>query len=372
MKLVRRITSTDLLSNRVYLTEECMKDIASQFINHTYPIYYGHDYSNLSSYIGYTTKGFAKIGFEGGDSVDKSYYLEVEANYYENVTAGAEFIKYINNNAYMGASIGFDLVDYEYDSVNDIFIINKVIVKEYSETPIPADTSTLGKFNILNEGIVQSNLPLQFSKWTKSYIDSLPDDCFAVVESPKYRHLPFKDLEGRVNLPLLKFAQRSMYTITPFTSMSEEELRSIAISNLTPYIEKYINKEMKFMAKKQENISSEVLESKSEDVVEIVEAPAVEVLDTPTQASEESTEPLASTEKSGEEKKNVNVFVELQNSLKLLNESLMSTNTKLNSLTDRLISQEEELSKLKQNNVVKVKKFSFDESKSNWKTNVWR
>ena len=50
----------------------------------------------------------------------------------------------------------------------------------------------------------------QAERWTRKYIDSLPDSAFAVVESQpdgtKVRHLPHHDRSGRVDLPHVRNA----------------------------------------------------------------------------------------------------------------------------------------------------------------------
>ena len=47
-------------------------------------------------------------------------------------------------------------------------------------------------------------------RWTRAYIDSLPDSAFAVVETTptgkKVRHLPHHDRSGRVDVPHLRNA----------------------------------------------------------------------------------------------------------------------------------------------------------------------
>lgn len=86
---------------------------------------------------------------------------------------------------------------------------------------------------------------LQFANWTRAYINTLPDSSFAVIE-PAYkdgkttnknaRHLPFKDKDGKVDLPHLRNALARCNQIIPVTnSISAEELRRRASVTLAKY-----------------------------------------------------------------------------------------------------------------------------------------
>jgi len=52
--------------------------------------------------------------------------------------------------------------------------------------------------------------PVAAERWTRQYINSLPDSAFAVVETTsdgkKLRHLPHHDRSGRVDVPHLRNA----------------------------------------------------------------------------------------------------------------------------------------------------------------------
>jgi hypothetical protein len=81
-----------------------------------------------------------------------------------------------------------------------------------------------------------------FKKWTVKYVNTLPDSAFAVIE-PAYkngetnnkqcRHLPYKDINGKIDLPHLRNALARVNQIIPVTnSISITELRKQAIAVL--------------------------------------------------------------------------------------------------------------------------------------------
>lgn len=81
-----------------------------------------------------------------------------------------------------------------------------------------------------------------FKKWTVKYINTLPDSSFAVIE-PAYidgktadkrcRHLPYRDSDGKIDLPHLRNALARVNQIIPITnSISINELRQKAIKIL--------------------------------------------------------------------------------------------------------------------------------------------
>lgn len=80
------------------------------------------------------------------------------------------------------------------------------------------------------------------AKWTTAYINTLPDSSFAVIE-PAYkkgetkdknaRHLPFKDADGKIDLPHYRNALARVNQIKPVTdSITTEELRRQASAEL--------------------------------------------------------------------------------------------------------------------------------------------
>ena len=89
-------------------------------------------------------------------------------------------------------------------------------------------------------------------KWTTKYINSLPNSAFIIIE-PAYkkgktdnknaRHLPYKDKEGKVDLPHLRNALARCNQIKPVTdSISTESLRSKACSKAQSLAKKHLKK----------------------------------------------------------------------------------------------------------------------------------
>jgi len=88
------------------------------------------------------------------------------------------------------------------------------------------------------------------AKWTRAYINDLPDSSFAVIE-PAYksgktdnknaRHLPHKDENGKIDLPHLRAALARMNQIVPVTdSITADALRAQAKRVLVPLAKKYL------------------------------------------------------------------------------------------------------------------------------------
>lgn len=86
--------------------------------------------------------------------------------------------------------------------------------------------------------IIYPELAEELAEWRRAYINELPDSSFAVIE-PAYkrgevkdkrcRHLPYKDMNGKVDIPHLRNALARMNQIVPVTdSISTEELRAEA------------------------------------------------------------------------------------------------------------------------------------------------
>ncbi len=95
---------------------------------------------------------------------------------------------------------------------------------------------------LVNQPFLEGMSPVQFqeilgvmmAEWTTAFINSLPDSSFAVIE-PAYkrgktkdkraRHLPFKDKNGKIDLPHYRNALARVNQIKPVTdSISREEL----------------------------------------------------------------------------------------------------------------------------------------------------
>lgn len=131
-----------------------------------------------------------------------------------------------------------------------------------------------------------SSLDSNFEEWTTEYKNSLPDSSFAVVEkgyeagkSPKTaRHLPYKDKDGKIDLPHLKNAwDRRDQIESVLHTESNEELRARAEKVLEPLYKKYItkgkepdkgedDKETKSKKKKDDNAQDHRIDSSNTEV----------------------------------------------------------------------------------------------------------
>lgn len=90
------------------------------------------------------------------------------------------------------------------------------------------------------------------AKWTRAYINKLPDSAFVIIE-PAYkqgktdnknaRHLPYKDDKGKVDLPHLRNAAARCSQIKAVTdSITTEELRKRACKKVQSLVKKYLKK----------------------------------------------------------------------------------------------------------------------------------
>jgi len=121
---------------------------------------------------------------------------------------------------------------------NAILALSKLQNKEVRET--------LEGMGVSSEKAINKVLEIvEGKKWTVKFINSLPDSSFAVVE-PDYkngktknknaRHLPFKDANGKVDVPHLRNALVRVNQLKPVTkSISKEAL----IKKATAVLEKY-------------------------------------------------------------------------------------------------------------------------------------
>ena len=75
-----------------------------------------------------------------------------------------------------------------------------------------------------NVGNVEKAETIEKAKWDSGYISSLPDSAFAYVENcygkttndKRARHLPYKDKNGKIDLPHLRNALARVNQIKPF------------------------------------------------------------------------------------------------------------------------------------------------------------
>lgn len=83
------------------------------------------------------------------------------------------------------------------------------------------------------------------AKWSRKYINDLPNGAFAVVEgcadeNKSARHLPYKNEEGQVDLPHLRNALARMNQIKSVCGGSDEALRAKAKRKLIPLAKKHL------------------------------------------------------------------------------------------------------------------------------------
>jgi len=91
---------------------------------------------------------------------------------------------------------------------------------------------------------------IEEAKWTRAYINDLPDSAFAVIEPggkkdetgrtvPRsLRHLPYKDASGKVDIPHLRNAWARRKHVQP-VNMSKEEFIRKAEAVLRPLLKRY-------------------------------------------------------------------------------------------------------------------------------------
>ena len=164
-------------------------------------------------------------------------------------------IKISYNNS--GTTLVIDDKEIPVSSIS--FYLNSDGVPSFSFTPLEAigDISgdyeygiSLSKKIVKKEDVELAPFLLDAEKWTRKYINDLPDSAFAVIE-PAYkegktdnknaRHLPYKDKNGKVDLSHLRNALARMNQIKPITdSISAEELRKKARDKLIPLAKKYL------------------------------------------------------------------------------------------------------------------------------------
>lgn len=89
---------------------------------------------------------------------------------------------------------------------------------------------------------------LEKAEWSTAFINSLPNSSFAVVETgyaeganKNARHLPFKDANGKVDVPHLRNALARCNQIkNVLGNDTDEELRSKAKKRLDKYAKKHL------------------------------------------------------------------------------------------------------------------------------------
>jgi len=244
-KYNRDIVTNDLTDRKFYLSDDGISELINSYNERSYPVFYGHNYNDMSAYVGYSVPGSAKKMSKNGVNGVNIEFMSLDTKY------GKEFSEILDSGAPMGYSVGIKIEDYEYDESSDLVVIKSASGMEFSATPIPTDKNTFGdeisyKFSIDGLEISGDTLVATFAKWDTKYINDLPDSSFAVIESDykenkTARHLPYKDKDGNVDLPHLRNALARMNQLTPVgKDDTAEELRAKAKKVLTPLAKKYL------------------------------------------------------------------------------------------------------------------------------------
>lgn len=122
-------------------------------------------------------------------------------------------------------------------------------IKEYAHTYIDSISEVTKAVAELEDLINDFDLEMA-AKWTTAYINKLPDSAFVIIE-PAYkqgkvndkraRHLPYKDKNGKVDLPHLRNAAARCSQIKAVTdSITTEELRKRACKKVQALVKKYL------------------------------------------------------------------------------------------------------------------------------------
>jgi len=120
--------------------------------------------------------------------------------------------------------------------------VNETITVHYTTEDIePEEGEKIFKISLSDEELEHE---ASLAKWTRKYINSLPNSSFAVVEScaderKDARHLPYKDENGKIDLSHLKNALARMNQIKSVCGGSDEALRAKARRVLLPLAKKY-------------------------------------------------------------------------------------------------------------------------------------
>ena len=126
------------------------------------------------------------------------------------------------------------------------------------------------KAHYVKDGMwVEREMEKKAAAWTTAYMNSLPDSSFAVIEgdyksgktdNKNCRHLPFKDANGKVDLPHLRKALARMNQVKPASGPeSASELQAKAKRVLERY-RKYLTTEKKAAGDYDNEIAEEELE----------------------------------------------------------------------------------------------------------------
>lgn len=241
MKTFERIIVTNDLTDRgFYMTDKGLNDLCTEYNKKSFPVFYGHNYDDINQYIAHSCKGTAK---------KEKNKLMIQFNTLDTPN-GQVYEKMLDDKVPMGYSVGIVIDEFEFDESSGLVNILSAVPYEFSATPIPTDENTFeDKFTIsLDE--MSNEIIAAFVNWDTAYINKLPNESFAVVEkdytdgkitNKSARHLPFKDKNGKVDLPHLRNALARMNQIEAIgESQTSDELRKIAKKILVPYAKEFL------------------------------------------------------------------------------------------------------------------------------------
>jgi hypothetical protein len=137
--------------------------------------------------------------------------------------------------------------------VEEVKLIVEDLISEYSE--VSEDNfcyKLIEEVELLTSNISKTLEKDLARKWTTKYINSLPNSAFIIVE-PAYksgksdnknaRHLPYKDANGKVDLPHLRNALARCGQVKAVTdSITTDSLRSKACSKAESLAKKHLKK----------------------------------------------------------------------------------------------------------------------------------
>jgi len=244
MKFTRTIVTNDLTDRGFYLLDSAIDSLINSYNERTCPVFYGHNYEDIKQYVAYSIIGSARKS-KGINGID------IDFNTIDSDNGKLFEMMLLDKEIPMGFSVGIKITDYEYDENSGLINIIDADGLEFSGTPIPTDKNTFDEgVNIILQDLEEDSLLASFSKWTNKYIASLPDSSFAVIEKDfstgkisdkRARHLPFKDKNGKVDIPHLRNALARMNQIEAVgESETSEQLRLRAKKILIPVAKEYL------------------------------------------------------------------------------------------------------------------------------------
>jgi len=220
---------------KIRLTAENVKEIAYQLAGKDFLD--THDEDSLGAVAGTVTKG--------------EYYDNPPRAEFEADVISPHYIALFRAGKIKAFSIGLGFKNKVIDGVNTAI---SVIVNHLSPVKNPQDKQAR-LLTLLNQQVEGGEMDgdegeLDLAKWTRAFINDLPDSAFAVIE-PAYksgktdnknaRHLPHHGADGKVDLSHLRNALARMNQIKPVTdSITADALRRQAKKHLTAHAKKLL------------------------------------------------------------------------------------------------------------------------------------